>query len=123
MEMWETKSNVFPASAWVVELAFALDALDRVDELRGAAERAPARTMWLEAANAFAAGDYAVAADLLAEVGSRPDEALVRLCSARALAEEGLNGDAHRQLEPALAFFGEVDATRYLQAAEELASV
>jgi hypothetical protein len=54
-------------------------------------------------------------------VGSRPDEALVRLRAARALAEEGLNGDAHRELEPALVFFGEVDASRYLQAAEALA--
>jgi class 3 adenylate cyclase/tetratricopeptide (TPR) repeat protein len=121
IEMWETKSNVFPAAAWVVELAFALDAVERADEFRSAAERAPDTTLWLAAANAFAAGDYAVAADLLAEVGSRPDEALVRLRSARALADEGRTGDAHRELEPALAFFAEVGASRFLNAAEALA--
>ena len=120
MELWGAKSSVFPASAWVVELAFALDSLDRVDELTKAAADAPAPTKWLEAANAFAAGDYAAAADLLAEVGSRPDEALVRLRAAQALAEDRLGGDANGELELALAFFGDVDARRYLQVAAAL---
>jgi len=118
--LWAAKSSVFPASAWVVELAFALHALDRLGEFSRTAAALPSPTKWLEAANAFAAGEYVVAADLLAEVGSRPDEALARLRAARALADDRRNGDADRELEPALAFFGEVNATGFLGVATAL---
>jgi class 3 adenylate cyclase/tetratricopeptide (TPR) repeat protein len=113
--LWATKSNLFPASAWVVDLAFTLDSLDQLDELRKTAESVRAPTMWLDAANAFAVGDLAIAADLLVEIGSRPDEALVRLRSAQGLAEVRFVAEADRELERALSFFSEVEASAYLR--------
>jgi class 3 adenylate cyclase/tetratricopeptide (TPR) repeat protein len=67
---------------------------------------------WVRAALAAAARDFRRAADVFAEIGSRPDEAYARLLAAEA-------GD-RTQLKPALAFFREVEATAYSRRAERL---
>jgi tetratricopeptide (TPR) repeat protein len=67
---------------------------------------------WICAAIAAAARDFRRAADVFAEIGSRPDEAYARLLAAEA-------GD-RTQVEPALAFFREVEATAYSRRAERL---
>jgi tetratricopeptide (TPR) repeat protein len=121
MGLWVAKMGLFPASSWVVDLAYALDALGRPGELRAAAEGVRAPTAWLEAANAFASAEFAIAADRFAAIGSRPDEALARLRSAQALAGAGLDAEARHALEQALRFFGEVEASAYLRDAEALA--
>jgi class 3 adenylate cyclase/tetratricopeptide (TPR) repeat protein len=120
LALWANKLNLFPISSWVLDLAYTLQVLGRADELRTAAEGVLGRTTWLDAASAFATGDYESATDLLARIGSRPDEALVRLRSAQAAAGAGRDADARRELERVLAFFGEVQANGYLRDAEAL---
>jgi class 3 adenylate cyclase/tetratricopeptide (TPR) repeat protein len=119
LALWAAKRNLFPVSSWVVDLAYALDAIGRVDDLHDAVAQVQARTAWLEAATAFAAGEFGVAADHFARIGSRPDEALARLRMAQVEGSSGLNGgDARRNLAQALAFFDEVEADVYLRMAE-----
>ena len=115
--LWAEKLNVFPASSWVVDLACALEALGRTEELRTTAVGVHARTAWLEAASALTSGEFGVAADMFARIGSRPDEAFARLRSAQACSEAGLDAAARRDLDRALTFFGEVEASGYLREA------
>ncbi len=118
LAMWRDKLNLFLTSAWVVDLAWALDGLDRSGDLDDIAAGVRARTPWLEAALACTARRFDVAADLLAEIGSLPDESLARLRSAQAGSSGGVDADARRDLDVALSFFREVDATAYLHEAE-----
>ncbi|HSC93050.1 MAG TPA: adenylate/guanylate cyclase domain-containing protein [Gaiellaceae bacterium] len=97
------------ASYWAADLAAALVELERGRDLLGAVAAIERPTRWLAAATAFVQGEYGRAADLYAEVGSRPDEAYARLRS----------GDP-RELERALAFFREVGAGGYAGEAEAL---
>jgi hypothetical protein len=75
---------------------------------------------WLEAARAYVAGDPARAADIYAEIGSRPDEAYARLQAARGLLAGGHTTRANTELAIARAFFREVQADAYLAEAETL---
>ena len=121
MELWATKLELFPASSWVVDLAYALEALGRTEEFRKTAAGVGARTAWLEAASGLASGEFGVAADIFARIGSRPDEAFARLRAAQALSQAGLDAETRDELEHALLFFGEVEASGYLREAEALA--
>jgi len=67
-------------------------------------------------------GDYAEAAELFAQMGTRPNEAYARLRAAETLVAAGRPAEADEQLEMALAFFRSVGATRYLREAEALLS-
>jgi class 3 adenylate cyclase/tetratricopeptide (TPR) repeat protein len=118
LALWHEKLNLFLASSWVVDLAWALDSLGRGQELRELAGGVRARTAWLEAATACASGSFDDAAALLARIGSAPDEALARLRFAQTRAESGSTSDARRELEAALSFFGEVEASAYLRECE-----
>ena len=91
-------------------LAFALTALGSGDRL--AAGLPPSDVPWSHAALAFAQGDELGAAAILGGIGAVASEAFCRLSAARA-------GDPS-QLEPALAFYRSVDATRYVREAESL---
>ena len=53
-------------------------------------------------------------------MGSRPDEAFVRLSAAEAIAAAGRRPEANVQLERALAFYRSVGATAYVREAEAL---
>jgi hypothetical protein len=75
---------------------------------------------WLEAARSFVVGDALQAAEGYTRIGSRPDEAWARLHAARQLTVAGRSADAGAQLEPVLAFYREVGASRYLAEAEAL---
>ena len=79
---------------------------------------APSR--WLDALRALLAGEEARAADLYAEIGSRPDEALARLQAGRRLLDAGAPDEARAQLDLAVAFWREVGAAAYLAEAEPL---
>ncbi len=67
---------------------------------------------WARAAAAFGRGEPVAAAEILAGIGAVSSEAFCRLAAARA-------GDLD-QLEPALAFYRSVAATRYVREAESL---
>ncbi|HUF00879.1 MAG TPA: AAA family ATPase [Gaiellaceae bacterium] len=78
------------------------------------------RSGWSEAALAFLDDELERAATLLAVVGSRPDEAYVRLQAAERLVAEGRRAEADEQLQRALAFWRSVGATRYVRQGEAL---
>ena len=107
------------APAFLIELAYVLHRFGRGDDFVRATAAAYA-TPWLESARAISGGDFVRAADVLAGIGSRPDEAYARLRAAEALLVEGRRAGADEQLAPALEFFRSVRATRYLAHAERL---
>jgi tetratricopeptide (TPR) repeat protein len=77
---------------------------------------------WLEAARSFLADDPRQAADMYAEIGSRPDEARARLQAARQLMAADARLDAHNELALALAFYREANASAHLDEARQLLS-
>jgi class 3 adenylate cyclase/predicted ATPase len=100
-------------SFWWADLADALHDLGRLD--------APGRrtaSRWVSAARLLAASEYPDAADEYAAIGARPEEARTRLRAAVALAAEGRRQDADAELERARAFYEEVGAGEYVDAAE-----
>jgi hypothetical protein len=107
------------APAFLVELAHALYRLGRSDDFLRATAAAYA-TPWLESARAISGGDFVLAAEVLAGIGSRPDEAYARLRAAEALLAKGRRPEADEQLVQALEFFRSVRATRYVAYGERL---
>jgi class 3 adenylate cyclase/tetratricopeptide (TPR) repeat protein len=94
--------------------------LGRGDELLEAVKDEPLQTPWLAAARAIAVGDFVRAADIYAELGTVPAEAICRLRAAEAFVAEGRRAEADEQLRPALAFYRNVGATRYVREGEAL---
>ena len=107
-------------SFWVADLAPVLLGAGSPRELLGAAAATPIRTRWLDAAAAFAAGEFERAATLYSEIGTRPDEAFARLRAAERLVEAGDRDYADRELARAAAFYRSVGATAYLREVESL---
>jgi tetratricopeptide (TPR) repeat protein len=109
LRIWRHGEKKLLAGDWVAPLARVLTAVGRGDEFIEAARSADAHTRWLDAATAFAGGDFVGAADLYQQIGSRPDEAYARLRS-------GIESEVRRALE----FYRSVDATRYIREGEAL---
>jgi tetratricopeptide (TPR) repeat protein len=78
------------------------------------------QTRWTRAVQAYVAGDFVQAADILARAGARTDEAEARVRAAEALIGEGRLEEADEQLERALAFYRRVGAIRYIREGEAL---
>jgi tetratricopeptide (TPR) repeat protein len=78
-----------------------------------------ARSPWIDAARAYASGEYIDAASALARIGTRPEEAETRLRAAEQLATQGRPEEAEEQLQQARAFYESVDATVHLRSAEQ----
>ena len=93
--------------------------LDLADELIDAFADYP-QTPWTAAAGAYAHGDFITAAEILHQIGSRPEEAEARLRAAEQLVSLGRREEADAQLQPALEFYRSVGATRYLRDCEAL---
>ncbi len=77
-------------------------------------------TPWVEAVRCYAAGDFVGAAEILARIGSRPEEARARLHAAEQLAAAGRRSAAEQQVRQALAFYRSVGAAFYVRAGEAL---
>jgi class 3 adenylate cyclase len=107
------------SEAGLLRLAWTAALLGRGDDLFDALA-GEWESKWLESARAFAGGDLALAADLCAEMESRPDEAYVRLRLAERLAADGRRVEADEELQRALAFWRSVGATRYIREGEAL---
>ena len=75
---------------------------------------------WAEAARSYFSGDFGLAADRYAEIGSLTDEAEARLRAAKTLLEAGERAEGEAQLEQALAFYRSVGATRFIHEGEAL---
>jgi len=114
------QSPTSPPGTWLAELALAAEALGCENELLEAASRARLRTRWLEAAEAFLAGDGAGAAAIYERMGARADAAVMRLRSAELLRAAGRTGEAEAELALALDFFPRARAAYFVRKAEEL---
>ena len=101
-------SRDYPASSWAVDVAYALEPIDRGGELVAAARDVPVMTRWLAAALPYATGDFAGAATAFHVVGSRPDEALARLRAADALELDAREDEARGERARAIRFFDRV---------------
>jgi hypothetical protein len=97
--------------------AAAVDGLGLAEELLDALEGQPA-TPWLEVARAYVARDFVAAAELLREIGTKPDEAEARLLAGEQLVAESRRVDADEQLRRALDFYRSVDAQLYVRRCE-----
>jgi class 3 adenylate cyclase/tetratricopeptide (TPR) repeat protein len=100
---------ILSSAFWLLDLAYALVPLGRGSELEEVLGRVGARTPWAAAARAYVSGDFSAAADVLAEIGAKPEEAYVRLKS-------GVESEVSRALE----FYRSVGATRYLREGEAM---
>ncbi len=115
LALWTSEPKL-PPSFWLADLVVVLEALGREREIEAFADGTGARTRWLDAALAFVR-DPRSAAQLYAEIGSRPDEAFAHL-------RAGEREQAEAELTQALDFYRSVDATAFTRRAEQaLASV
>jgi class 3 adenylate cyclase/tetratricopeptide (TPR) repeat protein len=105
-------------STWFLPAAYVLGG-DRGEELLALAHRPP-QTPWIDAGKAMAAGDPAAAAEILASMGSKPEEAFARLVAGETLWAASRRHEAEDQLGRALAFHRSVGATAYVARAEAL---
>jgi tetratricopeptide (TPR) repeat protein len=103
---------------WLVELALALALTDQPQRFAGLQAEGP--WAWLAAARLIAAGRHAEAADQLAVIGARPEEALARLLAGRSLIGVGDRAGGEADLRRALAFWESVGAVTYAALAEAL---
>jgi class 3 adenylate cyclase/tetratricopeptide (TPR) repeat protein len=109
-----TGNNVFADLPWI------LRALGRSEELLAALEGTTVRTPWIDAVAWIARADFVGAAEIYADMGTRPYEAFARLRAAERLVDEGHRAEADEQLHRALAFWRSVGATSYIRQGEAL---
>jgi class 3 adenylate cyclase/tetratricopeptide (TPR) repeat protein len=108
-----------PVGWMLVDLAFVAEELGCAEELETRLDLAPP-TRWLDAGHAVLQRDFVTAVDFLQEIGDVELEALARLRAAEQLVAAGQIAEAHEQLRPALAFWRDVGAKRYVRLAESL---
>jgi tetratricopeptide (TPR) repeat protein len=101
-------------------LAWAGRKLGRSEEVLAAVRDEPLQTPWLLAGRAVADGDFVRAANIFGQMGHAAAEAFYRLCAAEELVAEARRAEADEQLRPALAFFRNVHAARYVREGEAL---
>jgi hypothetical protein len=75
---------------------------------------------WRRAAVAYASGDPAGAAEIYADIGTRPDEAYARLRAAELYLGDGRRTEADVELQKALAFWRAAGATAFVREGEAL---
>ena len=110
--------ELFPA-ATPIEFAWLLRDLGRARELLPQIDSAPSFP-WLEGARAIVLSEFAKAVEVVTAIGAPSVEAYTRLRVAQQSAAADAHEEALAYLEPALAFFRQVRATRYLAQAEQL---
>ncbi|HEY3068702.1 MAG TPA: adenylate/guanylate cyclase domain-containing protein [Gaiellaceae bacterium] len=103
-----------------IDVAIVLGALGRGSELIEISGKAKLPTKWIDAAKAFVLDDFQRAAEIYAEIGSLPDEALARLRAAEALLADGRRAEGDQELQKALSFYRSAGATAYLREGETL---
>jgi tetratricopeptide (TPR) repeat protein len=115
-----TTSQPFWGAASLPDLLAAADPAHQA-ELRPRLDAASPPTRWYDAARAMIDGDFVAAANIYAEMGSQPDEAVARLEAAKRSSSSG-DGHGGGELARALAFFRGVGARAYVREAELLTS-
>ncbi len=108
LEDW-SRARMLGTAEWLLDLAYVLVPLGRLDDLEQALGRVKLDFPWLGAARAYAAGDPAAAAEVFREIGDRPDEAYMRL-------QSGIDGEVRKAID----FYRSVGATRYVREGEAM---
>jgi class 3 adenylate cyclase/tetratricopeptide (TPR) repeat protein len=108
LEYW-SRRTMLAAAQWLLNLAYALVPLGRADDVTQALDRVKIDLLWVKAARAYVAGDVLAAAEILAGMGNKPEEAYMRL-------QSGVDPDVRRALD----FYRSVGATRYIREGEAL---
>jgi class 3 adenylate cyclase/tetratricopeptide (TPR) repeat protein len=103
---------------WTCIMAFALALVERPDAVSRVIVPSPSR--WLAVAEMVSQGQYAEAANALAAMGARPEEAIARLLSARALIASGRRPEGEADLRHALEFWRRVGATHHIGLADAM---
>jgi tetratricopeptide (TPR) repeat protein len=112
-----------PPPPWSsIHFAWAAQEVGHAAELERLLAGQKKQTKWTLATRAVVRGEYAEAAEMFAEIQTRPHEAYARLRAAEKLVVEGRRPEADEQLDTALAFFRSVGATRYIREAEAVLS-
>jgi tetratricopeptide (TPR) repeat protein len=106
LEDW-SHGTMLGTAEWLLDLAYVLVPLGRLDDLERALGRVKLDFPWLAASRAYAAGDPVAAAEVFREIGNRPDEAYMRLLS-------GIDAEVRKAMD----FFHSVGATRYAREGE-----
>ncbi len=106
LEDW-SRVTMLGTAEWLLDLAYVLVPLGRLDDLEQALGRVKLDFPWLRAVRAYAAGDPAAAAEVFREIGNRPDEAYMRL-------QSGIDGEVRKAID----FYRSVGATRYVREGE-----
>jgi class 3 adenylate cyclase/tetratricopeptide (TPR) repeat protein len=120
-ERWALNEIAYGAPADMVIVWFEHLGTDLWREMYDTA--AAYQTAWLRAGRALADEDYDRAVDVYTRTGAPVDVASAQLYSARKLVEAGRQAEAARFLQPALAFYRSMRATRRVQQAETLLPV
>ena len=93
-----------------------------LDAELGKALEGRAPSPWIDAARAYASGDYVDAAAALKQIGSLPEEADAHVRAAELLAAQGRRDEAEQHLQQARAFYESVRAEAHLRPAQRLLS-
>jgi tetratricopeptide (TPR) repeat protein len=96
-------------STLLPDFAVASVELDQAEAFRHAIAALKKQTPWVEAARAFAEGDFTAAGEIYIQIGSRPDAACAWLRAGR-----------EETVQLALDFYRSVGATRYVREGEAL---
>jgi len=112
-----------PPPPWsYVHFAWAAREVGYADELDRLLAQQKRQTKWTVVTRAVVRGEYAEAAEMFAQIETRPHEAYARLRAGEKLVATGRRPEADEQLKSALGFFRSVGATRYMREAEALLS-
>jgi class 3 adenylate cyclase/tetratricopeptide (TPR) repeat protein len=113
---WTSRTTSY-TSFWLADLVVAGCSLGSGSDVLAAVDAIEAPNRWLDAARAYAEGQFDDAASRYDEIGSKPDAAYARL---RAAEVGAAKVEARARLSDALAFFRDVEAAAYVRQAEEL---
>jgi tetratricopeptide (TPR) repeat protein len=105
---------------WLLYLVEAFRVLGRQAEILETKAGSTVPGPWVNAAMAYAAGDFVRAAEVYAAVGAKADEAYARLRAAEAFVDEGRRAEADAQLDSSLSFWRMAGASAYIREGEAL---
>jgi hypothetical protein len=117
-ELVAARANEGDGSFWAVGFALALALTGQVERFAAVTAEGPSR--WLAPATLIAEERYGEAADELALIGARPEEALTRLLLAQARISAGHRAEGEAQLSRAVDFWHRVRATEHSAMAEAM---
>jgi class 3 adenylate cyclase/tetratricopeptide (TPR) repeat protein len=117
-ELAEAVAGQTGRADWTVAIALALALTGQLDRLGFKLDVGP--SSWPKSACSIVEGRFGRAADQLAELGDRPNEAIARLLAARDTIGQGRKAEGEAELRLAIDFWQSVRADGYLGRAEAM---